>query len=91
MNGAVTLTPTVCSHSIDVMDDLGNTGWHGKVMNQADHMRTMVLHCLAGFRKRDRIAPVKKQLNIRTRQFLGNRAANSAARTCDKVALHLYG
>jgi hypothetical protein len=79
INGAVTLTPTVCSHSTDVisqkglydcdarvvheqiqripsdvMDEIGNTRWHGKVMNQADHMRTMVLHCLADFRKRAR-------------------------------------
>jgi len=34
----------------NVMDEIGNTGWHGKVMNQADHMRTVVLHCLAHFR-----------------------------------------
>jgi hypothetical protein len=34
----------------NVMDEIGNTGWHGKVMNQADHMRAVVLHCLAHFR-----------------------------------------
>ena len=34
----------------NVMDEIGNTGWNGKVMNQADHMRTIVLHCLAHFR-----------------------------------------
>jgi hypothetical protein len=32
------------------MDEIENTGWHGKVMNQADHMCTVVLHCLAHFR-----------------------------------------
>jgi hypothetical protein len=74
-----------------VMDEIGNTGWHGKIMNQADHMRAVVVQRLAHFRQRDGIAPMEKQFNIRTCQFFGNRAANSAARTCDEITLHLCG
>src|SRR4030095_8800301 len=48
----------------------------------------MVLHCFAHFRQGNGIASVEKQFNIRTCQFLGNRAANSTARTGDEIAFH---
>jgi hypothetical protein len=58
-------------------------------MDQANHPPTIVLYRRAHFRQSDRIASVEKQFNIRIREFLGDRAANSAAGAGDKIALHL--
>jgi predicted HicB family RNase H-like nuclease len=66
----------------------GNTGRDSKVMDQADHLPTTVLYRRAHFRQSDRIASMEKQFNIRVREFLGNRATNSAAGTGDKISLH---
>jgi hypothetical protein len=73
----------------NLIDEIGNTGRDSKVMDQANHPPTMVLYCRAHFRQSDCIASVEKQFNIRIREFLGDRAANSAAGAGDKIALHL--
>jgi hypothetical protein len=73
-----------------LIQEIGNTGRHSKIMDQADHTPTMVLYCRAHVRQSNCIASVEKQFNIRTRKFLGNRAANSAAGAGDKIPLHLH-
>jgi hypothetical protein len=66
-----------------VINEIGNTGWQGKIMGQANHVFAMVLHSFAYVCQRNGIVSVEKQFNIRTRQLLSNRPTNSAACTRD--------
>ena len=69
-------------------NEVGNARRLCQVMNQEHDLGATRLDGLARLREGNRIAPVQEQLRVVCGQRLSDRAANSAARACNKITLH---